>query len=58
MKIMPEKKLRKMGMMRMKNRVMGQCLGKEERKSLPSGDREPHRVLKFNFPILTGIHGD
>jgi hypothetical protein len=34
MKSMAEKKLRKMGMKRMKKRVIHQCLGNGERKNL------------------------
>jgi len=58
MKSMAEKKLRKMGMKRMKMGVIRQRLGNRERKNLWSGDRERPRVLKFNFPFLTGIYGD
>jgi len=58
MKSMAEKKLRKMGMKRMKKRVICQCLGNGERKNLSRGDREPQSVLKFDFPVLTGIYGD
>jgi len=56
MNSMADKKLGKMGMKRMKKRVIRQCLGNRERKNLWRGDREPQRVLKFDFPFLTGIY--
>jgi len=58
MKSMAEKKLRKIGMKRMKQRVIRQCLGNGEGKNLCRGDREPQRFLKFDFLFLTGIYGD
>jgi hypothetical protein len=54
-KSMAEKKLRKMGMKWMKKRVVRQCLGNGEKQNLCRGDDQPQRVLKFNFPFLTGI---
>jgi hypothetical protein len=58
MKSMAEKKIRKMGMKRMKKWVIRQCLGNGEWKNLWRRDREPQRVLKFDFPFLTVIYGD
>jgi len=58
MKSMAEKKVRKMGMTRMKKRVICQCLSNGERNNLRRGDREPQRVFKFDFPFLAGIYGD
>jgi hypothetical protein len=59
MKSTADKKLKKMGMKRRKKkRVIRQCLSNGERKNLLKGDREPQRVLKFDFPFLTGIYGD
>jgi len=58
MKSMAEKKLRKRGMKRTKDRVMRQCRSNGERKNLWRGDREPERVLKFDIAFLTTIYGE
>jgi len=53
-----EKKLRKMGMTRIKNRVICQCLGNRERKNRCRRAPQPQRVLKLGFPLGPGIYGD
>jgi len=57
-KSMAEKQLRKMGIKSMKMRLIRQCLGNGERKSLWRGDQEPQRDLILDFPFLTGIYCD